>query len=78
VVNVYSVVTDFALKVTLVNYVHTKNLTEDVQISREINIESVLDRQMVTQQLQGDDIQQSLQTVDCLGNTDCLAVLQKV
>ena len=45
------------------------------QVPGEINIKSVLDSQVVTQQLQWDNVQQSLQAVHSLGHPDGLYVL---
>jgi len=45
------------------------------QVPREINIKSVLDSQVVTQQLQWDNVQQSLQAVHSLGHPDGLYIL---
>jgi hypothetical protein len=42
------------------------------QIPGEIDVKPVLDRQVVTQELHGDDVQQSLQTIDSLGDPDGL------
>ena len=47
----------------------------DVQIPWEVNIKSILDSQVVTEQLQGDDIQQALQTIDSLGHANGLGAL---
>jgi hypothetical protein len=44
------------------------------QIPREINIASIFDSQMVRKNLQGDNIQQSLQAIDSFRDTDRLAV----
>lgn len=46
-----------------------------VQVPREINIESILDGQMVTQQLQRNDIQNPLQAIYRLRDPDRLAFL---
>lgn len=42
----------------------------DSQVPREVDIESVLDRQVVAEQLQRDDVQQALQAVDGLRHAD--------
>ena len=45
------------------------------QVPREVDIEAILDRQVVTQELQRDDVQEPLQSIDSLGYTDCLHTL---
>ena len=46
----------------------------DSQIAREINITSILHRQMVTQELEGYDVEQTLQTVHSLWHANSLCI----
>lgn len=46
--------------------------SDSSQVPGEINIASILHRQVITEQLQRDDVQQALHTVDGLGNTNGL------
>ena len=46
----------------------------NAQVPREVNITSILHSQMVREDLQGDDIQQSLQAIDGFRDADRLAV----
>jgi hypothetical protein len=53
--------------------VNSRSVTSNnSQIPGEINVASILHRQVIAEQLQGDDVQQALHTVNSLGNTDCL------
>lgn len=40
-----------------------------------MDVEAIIDHQIIAQQLGRDDVQQALQSVDSLGNTDCLDTL---
>lgn len=48
------------------------------QVPREIDIEAVLNSQVVTKELQGDDVQKPLQNINGLGYTDGLDTLLDV
>jgi len=76
--DLYSVVTDLALgsEVSVVGDRRPAGKTNS-QVPGEINVESILHGQVVAKELQGDDVEQSLQTVDGLWNTDRLRVLQE-
>ena len=45
------------------------------QIPREIDVKALHDRQMVTQQLERDNVQDTLETIDRSRNDDSLVVL---
>jgi len=49
---------------------HRSSSTYLSQVPREVNVHTVHDRQVVGQQLQGEDVEQSLETVDSQRNTD--------
>jgi hypothetical protein len=55
---------------------HKQKEKKDSQIPREINVEPVVHGQVITEQLQRDDIQQPLQAIYSLGNTNGLGVLR--
>ena len=46
------------------------------QVPREIDVEALVDSQMITKQLQGDDVEQTLEAVDRLRHADSLDVLR--
>lgn len=54
---------------------HTKWKKRDSQVPREVDIEPVLNSQVITQQLQRDDIQNTLQAIYSLRHADSLDVL---
>lgn len=45
------------------------------QVSWEIDVESLVDSQVIAEQLQGDDVEQTLEAVDCLRHADSLHIL---
>lgn len=47
-----------------------------LQVPREVDVEAVLDRQVITQQLERDDVQNALQHITRLRHTDRLRVLR--
>lgn len=75
----YSVVTDLALKIgdNKVSFLQRKGTTgKSAQVSWEVNVKAFVDREMITEQLQGDDIEQALEAVDCLWHADLLDILR--
>jgi len=74
--DLYSVVTDLALRnVSRRNRPPAEKTSS--QVPGEVDIESILHSQVVAQELQWNDVEQSLQTVDGLWNPDRLRVLQE-
>ena len=67
-------VTDLALEVTMSNE-QWIGFCLYSQIPWEVDIEAILDSQVVTQELQGNDIQEPLQNIDSPGHTDGLNTL---
>lgn len=68
--------TDLALyRTSVTRFLRLTKQKKDSQVPREIDIEPVLNGQVVTQQLQRNHIQQSLQAVYSLGHADRLNVL---
>lgn len=47
-----------------------------LQVPREVDVEAVLDCQVITQQLERDDVQDTLQHITRLGHADRLRVLR--
>ena len=72
----YSVVTDLALRTVSGRHRPPAEKTNS-QVPGEVDVESILHGQVVAQELQGNDIEQSLQTVDGPWNADRLRVPQE-
>jgi hypothetical protein len=68
-------VTDLALQIKQCQRLSQKINKGSAQISREIDVEALVDSQMVAEQLQGDDVEQTLEAVDCLRHADSLDIL---
>lgn len=46
----------------------------DIQVTGEVDVTTILDSQVVAENLERNDVQQALKAVDGLGNTNCLDV----
>jgi hypothetical protein len=68
-------VTDLALQIKRCQRLFKKTIKGSAQVSGEIDVEALVDSQMIAEQLQGDDVEQTLETVDCLRHADSLDIL---
>lgn len=74
--NVHSVVTDLALKDGVREYSKEIFKKRDAQVSGEVDVKALVDSEVVTEQLEGDNVEQTLEAVDALGHAYLLNILR--
>ena len=68
--------TDLALKDGVREYSKEISKKRDAQVSGEVDVKALVDSEVVTEQLEGDNVEQTLEAVDALGHAYLLNILR--